>query len=193
MADVPPNPKLEAAEWLECYGDALYRFALRRVRAADVAEDLVQETFVAALRAADRFEGRSQVQTWLTSILRNKITDHMRKLGRDRKHRERDRAESEPTMFKNGKWLVGLRRWQSDPTKTVENEEFWIVIEECMHRLPPNLGAAFRLRELEQLGMSDICETLDITSTNLSVRLHRARLLLRECLDRNWFAAGGPS
>ena len=193
MADPTPNTKLDATKWLEEYGDALYRFALRRVRASDVAEDLVQETFVAALRAADQFEGRAQVQTWLTSILRNKITDYLRKLGRDRKKAQRDRAEQEPSAFKNGHWLVGLKRWKADSSSSAENQEFWVVIDQCMEKLPANLLSAFRMRDLDQLAMPDICETLDITSTNLSVRLHRARLLLRECIERNWFATGGQS
>ena len=191
MADVSPNSKLNAAQWLDEFGDALYRFALRRVGSADVAEDLVQETFVAALRSADRFEGRSQVRTWLTSILRNKITDHMRKLGRERKHAERDRAEQEPAVFKNGKWLIGLQSWNSESMTKTESQEFWTMLNQCAEKLPEKLRAAFRMRDVEQLAMQDICETLDITSSNLSVRLHRARVLLRECVDRNWFTAGG--
>lgn len=191
MSEPSSNSKADAARWLEEYGDALYRFALRRLGDADVAQDLVQETFLAALRGADRFQGRSEVKTWLISILRNKITDYLRKQIRDRKHQERERAEQEPSTFSNGKWVIGLKKWRLDPGKSVENAEFWQVIEACMEKLPVKLGAAFRLRDLEQISMSDICETLEITPTNLSVRLHRARILLRECLDRNWFSAGG--
>lgn len=190
MTDSKPPNKLDAAGWLEEFGDALYRYALRRVGAADVAEDLVQETFVAALRSADQFEGRSQVKTWLTSILRNKITDYMRKLLRDRKQTEREKGEVEPSAFKNGQWLIGLQQWRSDPSSTAENQEFWQVIDQCMGKLPTHLGMAFRMRDLEQLAMHEICETLDISTSNLSVRLHRARVVLRECIDRNWFSAG---
>ena len=193
MSDSSPIAKLDASQWLEDYGDALYGYALKRVGTSDVAEDLVQETFVAALRAAERFEGRSQVKTWLTSILRNKITDHLRKLGREKKHTEQDRLENEPTTFKNGHWVIGLKKWRSDPGKSIENQEFWCVIDNCIDKLPSNLDSAFRMRDLEQLAMSDICEALGITSTNLSVRLHRARVLLRDCIDRNWFSTGEQS
>ena len=193
MSDVSPELKSNANQWLDEYGDALFRYALRRVGSQDIAEDVVQETFVAALRAADRFEGRSQVLTWLTSILRNKITDYLRKQGRQRKHETRQKREQEPSAFKNGHWIVGLRNWRTDPASSAENQEFWRVIDHCLEDLPHTLKAAFRMRDLEQLTMGEICETLEITSTNLSVRLHRARLLLRACLDKNWFATEGPS
>lgn len=193
MTDPSPDRKLEASRWLDEYGTVLYRFALRRVGTPEVAEDLVQETFVAALRSADRFEGRSQVGTWLTSILRNKITDHMRKLGRERKHAEHDRAAQEPAIFNNGKWLIGLRAWNTDAMSSAETQEFWVMLETCLEKLPEKLKAAFRMRDVEQLEMNDICSALDITSTNLSVRLHRARLLLRDCIDRNWFATEGQT
>lgn len=176
---------------MEEYGDILYRFALRRVGNSDTAQDLVQETFVAALRGAERFQGRSEVKTWLVSILRNKITDYLRKQIRERKQQEQQRTEQEPNTFKNGKWVIGLKSWRMDPGNSMENDEFWQVIGVCMDKLPAKLGAAFRLRDLEQISMADICETLDISPTNLSVRLHRARLLVRECLDRNWFSTGG--
>ena len=193
MTDISPESKLDASRWLDEFGDALYRFALKRVGSSDVAEDLVQETFMAALRSVDRFEGRSQVQTWLTSILRNKITDHMRKLGRERKRAERDRSEQEPTIFKNGKWIVGVHQWDTSEVSKTEAQEFWLMLNSCMEKLPDKLLAAFRMRDVEELAMKDICEALDITSSNLSVRLHRARLLLRDCIDRNWFLAGGSS
>ena len=108
MSESSSITKIDVTQWVENYGDGLYAYALKRVGKSDVAEDLVQETFVAALRAADKFEGRSQVKTWLTSILRNKITDHLRKVGRQRKHAEQDRIESEPTTFKNGQWVICL-------------------------------------------------------------------------------------
>lgn len=190
MADVSRNTKLDAVHWVDEFGDALYRFALRRVGSADVAEDLVQETFVAALRSVDRFEGRSQVLTWLTSILRNKITDHMRKLGRERRYVEQDRAAQEPAIFNNGKWLIGLKRWDSERMSKSESQEFWAMLNQCVEKLPDKLRAAARMRDVEQLAMQDICETLDITASNLSVRLHRARVLLRQCIDRNWFSTG---
>lgn len=164
----------------------LFRYAWKRVESRDVAEDLVQETFLSALRSAGDFQGRSTIQTWLIGILRHKLVDHLRRLSRDReRNRSAETQDSDP--FHHGHWRVGLKRWPADPVKSVENQEFWVVLDECQQKLPAKLAVAFRLREREDLEMAEICEMLDITATNLSVRLHRARLLLRQCLDRNWF------
>lgn len=191
----PPirNPtKDDVAVWLTEYGDILFRYAKKRVGDRDTAEDLVQDTFLAALRSSSEFEGRSKVLTWLIGILRHKIADHMRKLARQRQRDEKHRQEQQQAdVFHNGHWRVGVRSWphRSSPSSSMESREFWQVLESCHEKLPNKLAAAFRMRDVEQLAMTEICETLEITATNLSVRLHRARVLLRECLDQNWFAA----
>ena len=196
--NTPPtrNPtKDDVAVWLTEYGDTLFRYAKKRVGDRDAAEDLVQDTFLAALRSATEFEGRSKVLTWLIGILRHKIADHMRKLARQRERDEKHRQQQQQTdVFHNGHWRVGLRPWpgkthQSNPSSSMESREFWQVVESCREKLPSKLATAFRMRDIEQLAMAEICEALQITTSNLSVRLHRARVLLRECLDQNWFSA----
>ncbi len=183
----------EVTSWLAEHGDMLYRYGLKRLGRPDIAEDLVQETFVSALRSADRFEGRSKVQTWLVGILRHKIADHLRKLARQRERDAAAREAVDANPFQNGHWREGVKAWPADPSDSAENQEFWQVLNECHGKLPAKLGIAFRMRELEELSMAEICETLEITATNLSVRLHRARLLLRDCLTQNWFLTGGQS
>ena len=179
----------DVATWLAEHGDFLYRFALKRLGSQEVAEDLVQDTFVAALRSLKDFQGRSAVQTWLIGILKHKITDHFRKVSRQRQ-REANDSEAVIDLFHGGHWKTSLGAWPMDPVRSLENKEFWRELAACQDKLPAKLAAAFRMREVEDMSMSDICEVLDISASNLSVRLHRARLLLRECLDRNWFAAG---
>lgn len=193
--DEPSHPsptKEEVVQWLGEHGNVLFRYAIKRVGVPDVAEDLVQDTFVAALRSAQDFQGRSKVQTWLIGILRHKIADHMRRLSRQK---ERDAATEDAyrDVFRHGHWNVGIKRWPNDPSKSLESKEFWGVLQACQAKLPAKLAAAFRMRDLEQLSMTDICEALDISASNLSVRLHRARVLLRECLDQNWFTIGKQS
>lgn len=178
--------------WLAEHGDLLYRYALRRIGAADVAEDLVQETFLAALRSAGDFAGRSKIETWLVGILRHKIADYLRSLSRRRERDEESQAEL-TQVFHKGHWRVGVKTWPGDPAKSMLSKEFWQTLSNCQARLPAKLALAFRMRDLEDLSMAEICETLEITATNLSVRLHRARVLLRECLDQNWFTSGRPS
>lgn len=187
-----PRPSKDiVTQWIAEHGDALFRYALKRVGKSETAEDLVQETFLAALRSAASFEGRSKAQTWLIGILRNKIADHLRKISRQQEKEAADRVES--GIFRNGHWQMGLKPWPEDPAKWTENQEFWQVVSQCQGKLPAKLALAFRMRDMEDLSMAEICETLEITSTNLSVRLHRARILLRDCLERNWFAARRPS
>lgn len=181
----------DVTEWLTEFGDPLFRYALKRVGQRDLAEDLVQDTFVAALRSADGFQGRSKILTWLIGILRHKIADHMRKLARERDAKQRT-DESHAGIFHNGNWRVEVKPWPSgsaDPVASMVNQEFWQVLETCRAKLPDKLAAVFHMRDLEELPMAEICETLEISTSNLSVRLHRARVLLRECLDQNWFAA----
>ena len=184
-----PPTKEDVTEWLAEHGDLLYRYAMKRIGQSDVAEDLVQDTFVAALRSADGFEGRSKVQTWLVGILRHKIADHLRKVSRQRQRDAQTREDaSHAEVFQHGQWRVGVKPWTTDPAKSLENEEFWTVLSDCQEKLPDKLSVAFRMRDLEDLPMAEICELLEITATNLSVRLHRARVLLRECLDQNGFS-----
>ncbi len=179
----------DVTQWLADYGDVLYRFAAKRLGSHDIAEDLVQDTFLAALRSWNDFQGRSSVQTWLVGILRHKITDYLREVGRQ-KERDAEIADAGvvSNLFVNGHWRIGLKAWSNDPADSLENKEFWHVLAECQSKLPSTLSLAFRLRELEELPMSEVGEMLGISTANLSVRLHRARLLLRECMDRNWFA-----
>ena len=186
-----PPSKAEVTQWLTEHGDILYRYALKRICDPELAEDLVQDTFVAALRSSSSFAGRSKVQTWLVGILRHKIADYLRKLTRQRE-RESETREQQST-FQNGEWRVGVQSWPDQPWQSLENQEFWQVLERCRNKLPATLADAFRMRDLEDLPMNDICELLGITATNLSVRLHRARILMRECLDQNWFAIGRQS
>ena len=179
----------DPAVWLDLHGDVLFRYAFWRVRNPEEAEELVQETLLAGLRGRERFAGRSSQRTWLVGILRRKIVDHFRgarRSGTADGLRQSDHAPAE-LFDKRGYWTVGLRTWPSDPTRTLEAEEFWTVLDACLGKLPPALADAFALREMEELPAEDICKILSISTSNLWTQLHRARGLLRQCLELNWF------
>jgi len=182
---VPAN----AEKWLEEHGDYLFRFAWSRLRQRDVAEDLVQETFLAALRAQDRFAGASSERTWLVGILKRKIVDHLRRKGREQP--VSDIAPSDQwsdTLFdERGNWRKKPSKWCPDPSEAFEKQEFWSIFTACLGKLPGRLGHAFTLREVEELDSGEICEVLNISSNNLYVMLHRARLALWQCLEIKWF------
>lgn len=190
---MPDCPALAPDTWLEQHGDALYRFAYGRVRDPDLAADLVQETFLDGLRARSTFAGKSSVRTWLTSILRYKIVDYYRRSGRAALADEATPEETAPHFFDGrGRWNSAPVPWDDDPGATLERGEFWDVLGRCIATLPDHLADAFLAIEVGELGRDWVCERFRITPANLSARLYRARLLLRHCLERHWFAEDGP-
>jgi RNA polymerase sigma-70 factor (ECF subfamily) len=179
--------------WVNDYGDYLYSIALLRVGDSQVAEDMVQETFMAALNAADTFEGKSSERTWFVSILKCKIIDYYRKNQRFvRFTQEGDATElpdfqTEGEMKGSWKTEYGPSDWGDNPLKSLEESEFQSVLQKCISELPRNLAAIFTIREIEDWKTEDICKEFEITPSNLWVRLHRARTQLRHCLELNWF------
>lgn len=177
-------------EWVDRYGDALFRFALLRVRDQEVAQDLVQETFVAALGSRHRFAGRSAEKTWLLGILKHKIFDHFRQRGRedvaDESRLIEEASEEEATFDRDGHWrshLVGPRKWPGDPSVLLEQKEFWNLLKQALSELPPRMATAFVLREVDGLETKEICDVLHVSPANLWVMLHRARKHLRNRLE----------
>lgn len=187
MKQVADSP----AGWVDAHGDALYRYALIRVRDEHRAEELVQETFLAALQSFDRFSGGSSVRTWLIGILKHKILDLFRREARETCFDEADPppddyAElSEDSFSGDGHWSSRLAEW-GDPDAALEQGQFWAALQYCLDRLPPRLARLFVLREVMEEGTEIICQDLSITPTNLWTMLYRARLGLRQCLERNW-------
>src|SRR5262249_38843335 len=180
---------LDPESWVEQHGDSLFRFALLRVRDPDAASDLVQETFLAALRVRETYSGRSSVRSWLVAILKHKIADHLRRVGREQRFQEGRVSEDRDgcPFDRRGHWRAAPLDWDSDPLRESEPREFWDVFGRCLSRLPAHLADAFLERELDGLSREAICRDLKITPANLSVQLFRARLLLRRCLEMHWF------
>lgn len=187
---------IDAERWLEEHGDRLYRYALMRIRDNTVAEDLVQETFLAALKSKADFSGRSGERTWLIGILKHKIVDYLRRVCRERKILEEDSrpGESEEQFDEGRHWNIrdgfGPLEWGGDAQALLERKNFVAVLDRCLSALPMRTAQAFMLREMEDLSAEEICKVLDITTTNLWVMLHRARLRLRRCIEVHWFGTG---
>jgi RNA polymerase sigma-70 factor (ECF subfamily) len=185
------NPEV----WVDEYGDYLFRYALVRLRDESLAEDMVQETFLAALKAGSSFAGRSTAKSWLVGILKNKIVDHFRKACRETsftnlefyQDEEKERFIPEG-VFKDG-WIheLGPLEWNPDPMANLDKEAFWKTFHRCAGRLPRNISQVFLMRELDEVSTDEICAALNITANNLWVMLHRARMALRRCLEQNWF------
>lgn len=172
--------------FVDDHGDALFRYALQRVQDQTTAEDLVQETFLAAIQARDSFRRQSSVRTWLISILRHKILDRLRKECRGGQPDTSDDV-IDRCFDQRGSWVHRPGKWSVDPASLLEQEEFWVVFKRCRDALPGQIQTAFSLRVMSEMKAEDVCKELQITSTNLHVMLHRARARLRACLEANWF------
>ncbi|MGD9647565.1 MAG: sigma-70 family RNA polymerase sigma factor [Pirellulales bacterium] len=192
---MPPQPAASTAkhsdpgEWVDRYGDTLLRYAAARVGQTELAEDLVQETFLLAFRHRAKFDGKSAFGTWLVAILRRRIADHYRKSGRSPEVSEEALVDSPRPFSDKGKWLQSPANWRASPEQLIENAEFWGVFHDCLDDLPGHLGQAFQMREIGARSTAEISQQVGITPKNLAVRLHRARLLLRACLERKWFCS----
>lgn len=175
-----------AERWLDLYGDALFHFALKRTGNNDLSEDLVQETLLAAIKCQDTFRREASTSTWLFAILRRKIADVYRRRGGPKNEifssSDIDRSNTDPSHSDQGG-----RCWDDDPAKICQNAEFQATFERCLSKLPDKLADVFVLREMNQYAPREIRELLGINATTLSMRLHRCRQALRECLNQNWF------
>ncbi|HEY2974744.1 MAG TPA: sigma-70 family RNA polymerase sigma factor [Pyrinomonadaceae bacterium] len=198
MSKPPRTPKSQPPDfsaWVDLHGDYLYKYAIFRLRDGSAAEDCVQETFLAALKAYRGFEGRGSERTWLVGILKHKVTDHFRRVTREAPIGETEGEEFEHNEFFtrtdewNNHWsnAYAPSEWHATPAELIERSDFWKVLNDCLSPLPERTASAFTLREVDGLTSDQICEALNITVNNLWVMLHRARLHLRNCLEINWF------
>lgn len=183
-----PERTLEPEQWVASYGDYLYRYAFSRLRDANAAEEVVQETFLAGIRFLDQFTGTGSQRGWLLGILKRKIVDHVRK----RSRYDRDGAgdgDADPTaqLFdEKGFWKRGAATWSSTPESQLERDELWSIVQSCLKHLPDGQADVFVLSVMEEMDGAEICRELNISQSNLWVRLHRARLKLSRCVGALW-------
>ncbi len=177
----------------------LYRYALLQVRDASRADDVVQETLLAAIESGTSFAGRSSVKTWLTGILKHKITDLFRRQSREVQAPEAPTGEDEQEFAdhffdtaRQDHWHAFPPTWQ-DPERSFEQTRFWETFERCIAGLPPQTARVFAMREFMGMETADICKELSISSTNCWVILYRARMTLRDCLEATWFDSGSKA
>jgi RNA polymerase sigma-70 factor (ECF subfamily) len=172
---------------VEAERDYLLRYASLQLRDRQAAEDVVQETLLAALVGESGFAARSNLRTWLTGILKHKIVDAIRKASREAPLASEDGAEEFERLFdERGHWREFPAEW-TDPDASLEQQQFFAKLEECLERLPAKTARVFMMREHLGFETDEICKELGITSTHCWVLLYRARMSLRECLDSNWF------
>ncbi|MBX7057600.1 MAG: sigma-70 family RNA polymerase sigma factor [Leptospirales bacterium] len=176
---------MNPGQWLEQHGGALYTYARARLSDAAMAEDLVQEALLAAWQSRHSFRGRSSERTWLISILKHKLMDHLR-----RRYRQAPETNFDPydgvSPFDEQRFYIHSRapqHWQ-DPHTQAELSEFRAALLECLQRLPERARLVFQMRELDGEKTEKICDRLELSATNFHTLMHRARSALRQCVGK---------
>lgn len=182
-----PDHKIDPNKWIDLYSDYLFNYTITRVSDREIAQDLVQETFLAGLKSMKNFKGEASERTWLISILKRKIIDHYRKINSNKGKAEvrinYNDAESE------GDWLEERVADPYDKTAedTLQNSELGDAIHNCLGKLPKKQADVFKMKTILNYETEVICNELGITASNLWVIIHRARTAMADCLEKNWF------
>ena len=193
-----PLPDLTDAELMESRKLLLHFTRLQLPDYPDLAEDLVQETLLSAYSAGDSFQGRALVNSWLFAILKNKIIDALRQIGRQRKvftalDDELLDETFESHFFPNGHWTPeGQPQYWNNPEKSLNNNEFQKILQSCLYNLPENTARVFTLKEILGFSSNEIQQMCGISTANYHTIMHRARESLRQCLQIKWFNQENP-
>jgi len=190
---------LNPEKWVDNYADYLFSYAVSRVSNEDEARDLVQDTFLSALKAKQSFKGEASEKTWLVSILKRKVIDLYRK-NAVRKESSFEESESFKVAYEHyfrsddgsrpGHW-AGTHNPQpwNEQKMNIEQAEFRKILAACLGKLPGTWSSVFRMKHIDEEPTEAICKELNISTSNYWVIIHRAKLQMRECLEKNWFGA----
>lgn len=179
---------IDPRQWVTNYADYLYNYALNRIADMEEARDLVQETFLAGLENMNQFENRSSEKTWLTGILKHKIIDVYRKRSSLKNIPAAEKDQPDFFEAETGHWnedqvpaVFGIEQ-----PGTVENKEFHGILLKCIQKLPPLWMSVFTMKHMDDEKSDTICSALKVSASNFWVIIHRAKLNLRACLQKNW-------
>jgi RNA polymerase sigma-70 factor, ECF subfamily len=183
-------PVADLHRQLEAMRPALLRFAILQLRNESQAEDVVQDALIAVLEKPERFAGQSSLRTYVTGIMKHKIVDCLRSGNRERQFEGgEDQSDDDiiDSLFKEDGHTWEMPRNWGNPDATLEQKDFFRIMEICLEKLPAKTARMFLMREWLELDTDEICKELGCSTSNAWVMLYRARLRLRECLDLNWF------
>ncbi len=171
-------------DWIKKYSDTFFDYLYKRVFDKTAAKDILQETFIAAWKNSSSFKNESSEKTWLFSILKNKLVDHYRMLAK----LKTDLPDNNYFFDDAEHWTekAAPNKW-SDGPGSLNNKEFYAVLEHCKSKLTRVQQLAFIIKYIEEYEAGFICKVLQITTSNYWVIIHRCKLQLRSCLEKNWF------
>ncbi len=177
---------VDPARWVQLHADSLYAYAISRLRDRDAAEEVVQDTFLAALRNLDQFQQTGTEGAWLMGILKRKVIDFARSQKRRELNIDSQDSVLSSLFDEKGNWSQAVQRKAPFSLDRIEQQEFRELLKKCLDRLPATQASVFCKREMEQLSGEAVCKELAITPSNLWVLMHRARLRLATCIGVHW-------
>ena len=174
-------------EWVNTYTEELLSWTMHKISDSESAKDIVQDTFLAVAKSVDQYKLESNPKTWIFSILNNKISDYYRK-----KYRQVSKADYDilSSFFtEHGEWIPDKQpqHWQNDEKNLLDDLEFIEILNYCLEHLPHKFNAVIKMKYYSEKKPAEICQELDINSTNMWQMMHRAKLKLRECIENGWF------
>lgn len=181
----------DPVNWVNNYADYLFAYAISRLNNEELCRDLLQETFLAGLEKLKDFKGLSSEKTWLTAILKNKLIDVYRKQssGLNRKT-EISEDYNDQDFFDpaNGHWTIqhSPKEFGLEHEDHLVSKEFQQVLQRCMQKLPALWFAVFSMKHMEDEATKFICTALKVSPSNFWVIIHRTKVSLRSCLQKNW-------
>jgi RNA polymerase sigma-70 factor (TIGR02943 family) len=180
----------ELTTWVKTYTGELLSWAVRRTSDDAAAEDLVQETFLAAAEQIATFRRESQPRTWLYSILNNKIAEYHRRKAREQTASITPDDPAFSTFGADGHWIPenAPLPWEHADEHLLDNPDFVRIFEECLAQLPGEWHGCLTSKFLQNRPAEEICQELSISTTNYWQIIHRAKLKMRACLEQHWFA-----
>lgn len=181
-----PRQSFDPQKWVDNYADALYAYTITRIGDVQAAEDIVQNTFLSAWNARDSYRGQASEKNWLYAICKNKIIDYFRKKASSA---HLVPAGEEALYFDDKdhwKKETAPKDWGMSATEPVESKEFYSVLDKCKQKLKEIQRSVFVMKYMEDIDSDEICRLLGITAANYWVLIHRAKLHLRKCLEKNW-------
>lgn len=171
-------------EWIKKYSNSFFSYVYTRVSDKTTAKEILQETFIAGWKNSSAFKNASDEKTWLFAILKNKIVDHYRTQARLKTDLPDDKY-----FFDNADhWTERASpiKWQG-AAASLNRKEFYTVLDKCKNKLTPLQQLTFTMKYIDELETDLICKVLNITASNYWVIIHRSKVQLRNCLEKNWF------
>ena len=183
-----PKHEINPNKWISLYSDYLFNYTITRVSDREIAQDLVQDTFLAGLKSMKNFKGEASERTWLISILKRKIIDHYRKIN-SAKGKAEVRINYGSDSDSEGDWLEErvADPFDKNAEDKLQNSELGDAIHDCLSKLPEKQAEVFKMKTILGYETEVICNELNITASNLWVIIHRARTAMAGCLKANWF------